>query len=427
MKKQFLFISLTFLVYQLFGQHEALELFLKNSPDIDYERVEDSNNKNLSYKLRIKQPLDHSDLTKGYFTQLTYLTHKDFNRLTVMAIEGYALPYNRTSELAQILKGNQITIEHRFFGNSKPDSLDYKHLNLRQATADLHRIKKLFQGIYSKNWISSGISKGGTTALFYKYFYPKDVSACVAYVAPLAKGIEDKRIYRFLDTVGSRTCRKNIRKLQTLLLKNKETIIPLLKKKYLDEGNRFTYLNFEQAFEYAILEIPFSFWQWGDSCDLLARNCNDFGNAMKYLISSRLIPFFSDSQIEYYGPHYFQAATELGYYGYDIKKLKKHISALPKNTNPSALFIPNKTTLNYDTTLATAFESWLKTNGNNIIYIYGTLDTWSACALTPSKKVNSRAFILNEKHHGNARISEMNIKEKTALIFYLEKWTSNNN
>ena len=132
-----------------------------------------------AYELQIKQPVDHEDPSKGYFYQRAFLSHRDLDRPTVICTEGYSRSSNRMYELTDLIEGNQIDVEHRFFGTSIPDSLDYSYLTLEQATADLHRINQLFRQIYQGKWVSTGISKGGQTTIFYRYFYPEDVDVSV--------------------------------------------------------------------------------------------------------------------------------------------------------------------------------------------------------------------------------------------------------
>ncbi|HQU60312.1 MAG TPA: S28 family serine protease, partial [Saprospiraceae bacterium] len=124
------------------------------------------------YELNIRQPLDHKDPSKGYFYQRAFLSHRSFDAPMVIATEGYSRPSNRLYELTQYLGANQVDVEHRYFGASMPDSLDYTYLNLEQATADLHHIRQLLGQLYPKAWVSTGISKGGQTTFFYRYFYP---------------------------------------------------------------------------------------------------------------------------------------------------------------------------------------------------------------------------------------------------------------
>ncbi|MBT6438064.1 MAG: hypothetical protein HOK72_00060, partial [Flavobacteriales bacterium] len=157
------------------AQTENIEALLSDLPDVAFKKIETAENFKATYELKIKQPLDHSDSSKGFFYQKAFLSHKGFERPTVMITEGYSRSKNRIYELSKFINANQIDIEHRFFGESMPDTLNYSYLNLEQVTADLHHIKELFSNLYLKKWISTGISKGGATTIFYRYFYPNDV------------------------------------------------------------------------------------------------------------------------------------------------------------------------------------------------------------------------------------------------------------
>ena len=425
MRKQSLLLFLFFVVAHMANaQTQNLEKLLFELPDVIFEKIETTGDFESTYELKIKQPLDHTDASKGFFYQKAFLTHKGFNRPTVIVTEGYNRDKNRVYELTELLSANQIDVEHRFFGESIPDSLNYKYLNLKQATADLHHIKQLFGKIYSKKWISTGISKGGATTIFYRYFYPDDVDVSVPYVAPINNGFEDQRIYTFLDTIGTDDCHKKIKSFQVRLLKNRDKALPLLKFYNMGAKANYTYLTMDQAFEYAVLEYPFSFWQYGHSCDEIPNDGASLEDSVEYLISVSNMTFFSDASIKDLGPHYYQSATEMGYYGYETKDFEGLLMALPTNTNPHATFLPNKMKATFDGQILNDVNNWLKTKGNKFIYINGAIDTWSATAVRPNKNVDSEWFFLDGKHHGNARIKEMNDSDKERFIRTLEKWLS---
>jgi len=408
----------------VYSQTQNIENHLVNLPDVIFKKIETPNSFELAYELKVKQPLDHFDPSKGFFYQKAFLNHKAFDRPTVINTAGYSKTKNNILEITYLLNANQIAVEHRFFGESLPDSLDYTYLNLKQATADLHHINQLIKNIYTGKWVSSGISKGGVTTIFYRYFYPEDVDVSVSYVAPLNKELEDKRIYTFLDTVGTDECREKIKSFQTRLLENRDEVLSFLKFYSIGAGLKFTYLTFEQAFEYAVMEYPFSFWQWGGSCLNIPGSETSLEKAVEYFVSKKPLPLFADLDIKYYGPHYYQSAAEMGYYGYETYKFKDLIKSLPTDTNPQATFIPNKMDVSFDGSLLKDVHEWIANKGNKFIYIYGSKDTWSACALQPSDKVDSQWFFLKDKDHGAARIANMSVEEKQRLITTLERWLS---
>jgi hypothetical protein len=405
------------------SQPEVLRERLYLLPDLIFKSIEAPSGYVAAYELLIRQPVDHNNPRQGYFYQKAYLSHKGFDKPMVMVTEGYQCSRNTISELANMMDANQLEVEHRFFGVSRPDSPDYAFLTLKQAAADLHRINGMFRVLYQDKWISTGISKGGQTAIYYRYFYPEDVDVSVPYVAPFNLAVEDKRIYTFLDTIGTGECRDNIKSLQIRILKNREKVLPLLRFYAMGSSLGFTYLTLEEAFEYAVLEYPFSFWQWGYDCDDIPSDSVSLEESLIHLLEVSDIGFFSDRDILAFAPHYYQAAAEMGYYGYETADFTGLLEALSSKSNASAIFTPDKQKVRFNGTLAAEVYQWLKDHGDRFIYIYGGTDTWSATAVPPSDKVDAVWFFLAGKDHASARISHMNAGEKERLARTLSRWT----
>lgn len=425
MKKSIVTLFLIFgLIPFLNAQSETLEQLLYELPDVIFTKIETPDNFEAAYELKIKQPLDHKNPSKGHFYQRAYLSHKDFKLPTVMITEGYTANSNRVDELTHYIDANQIRIEHRYFGKSNPAEIDYQYLTLEQVAADLHHINTLFRNLYPTKWVSTGRSKGGATTLFYRYFYPDDVDVSVNYVGPINKSFEEQRIYKFLDTVGTAECRKKIEKFQRHVLENKDEILPLMKAYSVGAKASFTYQNIEKAFEFSVMEYPFSFWQYGSDCDLIPNDKASAYDSFLYLIQVSDITFFSDQTMTDYASHYYQSANEFGYYGYDTSKFKGLLDELPTDKNPHAAFTPNHMKVPFNDKSLKALNAWLPKHGNKIIHIYGTLDTWSASAVPKSEKVDALWFMMNGKHHGNANITEMTPNEREKLTKALERWLS---
>lgn len=421
MFKNTLIVFLCILSNSFYAQTSSLEKQLNLLEDIRFSKIRKTANYE-EYIISIKQPINHFNDSEGYFYQKIYLSHRDFESPTVMVTAGYNVDRNSISEIASLLDANQIIVEHRYFGESIPETDDYQFLNLKQATADLHRINTLFKALYNKKWISTGISKGGTTSIFYKYFYPNDVAVSVPYVAPINKEYEESRIYDFLKEVGSDTCRETIFNFQTLLLKQREELLPLLKFYSLGASAKYNYLSLDEAFEYAVMEYPFSFWQWGYDCDSIPDETASIENLLEHFINVADLTFFSDASIRHYASHYYQAATEMGYYGYETKAFKPYLKTLPTDKNPMALFFPFDMKTKFDSSLLKEINQWLDKEGHHFIYIYGEIDTWSACAVPPNENLDSVWFFLKGKDHANARIKYMTLNERTHLVETLEQW-----
>jgi hypothetical protein len=303
MKKLLIYIVSLFVLTGSSAQ-SILEEKLFELPDIIFKKIDTPEGYEAAYELKIRQEIDHNNPSLGYFYQRAFLSHKGYDKPTAIITNGYGKPRNNITEVAELLDANQINVEHRYFLESSPDSLDYDYLNFEQVTADLHKINQLFRQLYHGKWISTGISKGGTTTIFYKYFYPNDVDVSIPYVAPVNHSNEDQRIYEFLDNIGTRECREDIVDYQKDMLKNSEEMKALLKWYIKGNGSQFTYLSMDEAYEYAILEFPFSFWQYGHDCEKIPNISDSTEKKLDYFLEIVGLDFYSDDSMESYASHY---------------------------------------------------------------------------------------------------------------------------
>ncbi len=427
MRKEIRSTSLLFLIICLAvsttnAQNKSIEGILFELPDVIFSPIEAPLGSVAAFELRIKQPVDHTNPAKGYFYQRAFLTHRGFDQPTVLVTEGYAQPRNYLSEPSQLLNANQLIVEHRYFGKSIPENLDYTYLTLEQVTADLHKIVSIFKQIYAQKWISTGISKGGQTTIYYRYFFPNDVEVSIPYVAPFNLSLQDERIYHFLDTIGSDDCRKSLLDVQRRILQNREETLELLRWYAYGAGLSFAYLGFEKAFEYTVLEYPFSFWQWGFSCNDIPDSSATLEETLVHMLNISGIDFFSDSEIETYGSHFYQAATQMGYYGYQTDSLKNYLRVLSSSSYPGAVFPPRGVYTEYDSSLALDVYQWLQEKGEQFIYIYGGTDTWTATAIPENTKLDALWVVLNGADHASARMTNMLPSDQERVRKKLEKW-----
>lgn len=421
-----IFATCTFFCFAnfLLSQNAAtsVETALFNLPDVVFKKIDTPDGFQAAYELKVRQPIDHQHPEKGFFYQRVFLSHAGFDRPMVICTEGYQRTSNRIYELSTLLKANQLDVEHRFFGESNPEPFDYQYLTLEQQTADLHHINQIFRQIYKGKWVSTGISKGGQTTIYYRYFYPADVDVAVPYVAPLNQSLEEQRIYSFLDTVGSNECRAKIKAVQVRLLKNRQEVMNKLSWFAKGAGLKYTYMNFEQAFEYSVLEYSFSFWQMGHKCEEIPTDKMPLDSTIAHFLAVSDLGFFSDEQISSYASHYYQAGDQMGYYGYRTEDFKGLLKALPTSPHPSAVFMPKKLPTSFDEKFPKQVADWVDNWGNNFIYINGDSDTWSATAVRPSGKTNAVFFFLPKTGHAGARIKNMTKAEREKLVNTLEKW-----
>ena len=408
-KAAFVFLLAAFLAFNANAQSDeiALEQALYNLPDVTFKKISEPGDPYLKYELKIRQPLDHHDPASKYYYQLVILTHSGFDKPTVMNINGYEI-YKAKNEIVEMLHANELNIEYRYFGESVPETIQWKYLNYDQVSNDLHRINQMFRTLYADKWISTGISRGGQTTIIYRYFFPQDVDLAIPYVAPMNKSLEDKRIYAFLDTIGSSECRKRIFEFQVNLLKNEPEMLEKLKWYARGKNIKFNYLgSLGKAFEYAVLEYPFSFWQVGYTpCDKIPENKPE-DVMLEHLLEIVDLDFYSDKTMTGFAVHYYQNMTEGGYYGYNAVPFKKYLHYI-KEPEPSATFPPKSESYKpFDSGLMDKILAWLDKEGNNFIYVYGGRDTWSACRVSVSNNVNSRLYMVPGANHYEARVINM--------------------
>ena len=159
-----------------------------------------------SYTFSFEQPIDHNRPELGTYLQACRLRYKGAEKNVVVQTHGYNMEYYDT-DLATQLDANQLSIEHRYFGQSLPepfDNVDMTYLNSYQQACDIHNIVSALKKYLFKTgkWASTGTSKGGiTTALqayWSDYYKWTDFNVHVPFCAPFLTGTD--------YTDGSHSC-----------------------------------------------------------------------------------------------------------------------------------------------------------------------------------------------------------------------------
>ena len=416
-----LVVILVLFAYTAFAQDDGLYRALKALPGVEeVVAIKADTLFKAAYELRIRQPLDHDSPAGKSFLQSVFVDHIDFDRPVLFETEGYAVTRGggRPRELASILHCNQIVVEHRFFGRSVPDSLEWRFLTTRQAAGDHHRINQLLRTIYRGKWVSSGTSKGGQTTLFYRYYYPEDVDASVAYVAPVNLSQEDPRIIRFLRTVGTPRERERLKGFQFALLKRENEILPLVHDYGASRKLTFS-IGEAMAYEYSVMEFPCAYWQYGSDTTAIPPLDAPPDSMLRSLDRVANVFFYSDQGIRTYLPFQYQAYTEIGYYGYDITDFRGLLTAIKNPTN--IILAPKNVDLTFNPATMYNIYTWLRDHGSNIIYIYGENDLWGATAMELSGKTNAIKVVKAGGSH-RTRIKTLSPGQQETVYSALESW-----
>lgn len=397
------------------------------------------------YVLFVEQPVDHSDPSKGTYRQRVIVMVADYNAPTVLVTEGYGAAYGLNpryrEEISNLLNTNIVLVEHRYFMESIPfkqddssitdETLDWSYMNAPNQAADLHNVNQLFRKIFPSKWVATGISKGGQTTMFYTAYYPQDIDVSVPYVGPLCRAAEDGRHEPFLENyVGTPQDRAKIKAFQTEFLKRRATIRPLFEKLSREKG--YTYkIPLDAVYDYCVLEFPFAFWQWGNPVSSVPDPETATDEQMfKTLVAASGPDYFAEGSAS--APFFVQAATELGYYGYDTKPFKGLLTIKDAKGYLNRLFVPQSQTFKFDTYLYKKVKAFLADTDSKMIFIYGQYDPWSSVMpVAPVKNEelkakgkgrNTMALFIEPGGSHRARISTLPEKEKAEAIALLKEW-----
>ncbi len=393
----------------------------------DVRRIE-SDKYNEKYVLRFLQNVNGETDEYGTFKQRIVVSFRGYDRPTVLVTEGYFADYALRSgyeeELARLTDANLIVVEYRYFAESVPSQVNWDYMTVRNSLYDYHHVRTVFGSLFTDKWISTGISKGGQTTMFYRAFYPEDVDVSVSYVAPLNKSVEDGRHEKFLSKkVGTKTERSAVKNAQKEFMRRKKSCLPLFSQ-YNKQHNLRYYISESDIYDYVVLEYPFALWQWGES----VKDIPDYE-------ASDTVWF--DYLAKITGPDYFsvpnkflpfdvQAARELGYYGYDDKPIKKWKSAGSVKGYLKRLMLPDSLrSITFDKSLYETTTAFLRNEDPKHIFIYGENDPWSASGvcqwLDCSKKKNMSIYVQPRGSH-KARIGTMPQELREEIIDKIRKW-----
>lgn len=378
------------------------------------------------YVVTIRQPLDHKHPEKGSFTQRVVISHEGFDHPTVLVTEGYggdyALNPRYRDELAGLFQTNTVFVEHRYFSGSVPDTVDWQYLTAPNSASDLHLITTLFKQIYPQKWISTGISKGGQTALIYRAFFPNDVDITVPYVAPVSRSAEDGRHEPFLNVVGDKKTRQAILSFQREVLKRRGEIIPLMEKFCMEKQLSFR-ISMNEVLDYCVLEYSFAFWQWGTPASQIPANSATTEVLFKHLTEISGPDYFATGQPTQ--AFFIQAARELGYYGYDIEPFKDLLFIRTAKDYLQRIMLPEGITIQFQPELYKKLTNFIATSDPRLIFVYGEYDPWTSVGITKLDGKKNMFVAIQPKGSHRARINTLPDSLRDKVIQTIKLWLEN--
>lgn len=422
--KLFFFSISLLLVTHVFAQRELPQYLLNIDGVIDIDTLENSDFYKEKYLVLFEQQVDYKHPEAGTFKQRVFVSHLGFDAPVTFVCEGYSAEYaarkGYINEVSAIFNTNQIVVEHRYFAESTPEPLNWDYLTTYNASSDHHAIFEALNELYTSKWIATGISKGGQTTMLYNMYYPEDMDISIPYVGPVACAVEDGRHEPFLKHVAKRKDRRRITSFQKELLKRKESVLPLFKKAVNDAGYTFR-IPVEEAFEYSVLEFSFALWQWGVGTDRIPNKKADDNDLLRFLLAISSPEYFSIEGIEPTLSFFYQAARELGYYGYDTKPFKKYLSFDSAEGYLYRIMLPKDMDVTFEPATSQNLIEYMNTKAHHTILIYGEYDPWSAAAVDVSNNPNVFKIINPGGSHGT-RIKSLPRNKHDFAIKKINEW-----
>ncbi len=377
------------------------------------------------FLLDYEQPVDHHHPNGARFQQRMSLVHRDASAPMILDTEGtglFAEPI--PSEPSDLLQANQLAVEHRFYGTSRPEHLDWSKLNIQQAAKDIHRVVQAFKPLYRARWLSTGVFKGGTAALTHAYFFPNDVHAVIPYAAHHARGLNDERHARFLRTeAGDAECRQRLDAVQRAALSRREALLHFVHALEA-EGFTFDVLGADRALEFAVVELPFRLFQFygfsGTCADVPSADVSDaelFGY-VSYV--SELSFAFSDQALQESAALYYQRATQLGGPRYPEAHLRPLLRYPGQDV--ATWYPPYGVVKFYEPWSMARVEWWVRHDARRLLLIYGDQSPWSASAFDVSARNDAYQVIAGDSIGFYGTLSALPEPQRGFLLGRLSEW-----
>jgi hypothetical protein len=383
------------------------------------------------FVMTFAQPADHRVPTAGQFLERLTLLHRDETAPMILFGSGYFVSLRGArTELSKMVAGNQLSLEHRFFGPSRPDPADWTTLTIEQAAHDYHRIVEAFRPIYRGRWLTTGGSKGGMAAVFHRRFHPDDVEGTVAYSAPLTYAADavvspTNRYIVFVDNVGpDPACRQALRDFQRRVLASRAGMLPLLDELAAAKTTTFDQiLGKSRAVEFAVDEMPFLFWQYGSAADCagIPGTTATSKDLFQFLDDVADLYTYSDVDLMNFLPYYHQCATELGYPA-DREDYLADLLAYPGQDQPPAYLPAGIPTPPYDPSGSVDTQAWVESHGERLLFVYGEYDPWRAGAFELGAARDSFKLVVPAGNH-TSRLADLKPADQTIAVDAVSRWS----
>lgn len=396
---------------------------LSKLPNVVLVTEETTSDFAVKFKVFFEQPIDHNNPGAGTFKQLVYvcLTHPD--SVNVLITEGYyAFDANSRHELATMLNGNQIVVEHRYYGESTINDPDFRYNDAENSCDDLHEIVSELKNLLSRKWVSTGRSKSGLTSNMYRAYYPYDVDVTVPYGSPFCQSRYDGRIAQALKTtIGTPEGRAKITAFQREVLSRREVMARKWDSTATAQGVLLK-LPANKMLDINMMDFKVAFWQYGFDVNEIPETTASDDEIFNYLISISG-PDAWDLNYDV-NKYYTEAYKELGHYALPTDGLEDLLVVDDYILQDflKYTFVPDGVPNTYSTAMHQKVDEFLHQTDAKYIFIYGSWDPWCYVGIGPEYvRGNIHRYVFPTGSHRTA-ISDFDPATQAEIKGLLEKW-----
>ena len=399
---------------------------LSGISDIKYEKLSSPIANYNYYLLSINQAIDHTNPSIGSFSQKVRLFIKNPDSPSIILTNGYGLSSKKNikkHELTEKLNANQIEVEHRYFGESKPEQIDWSTLTIKQAATDHHRIIELLKLLFRGKWISAGTSKGGMTASYHRRFFPNDIEGTVAYVAPLSLDIWDERYASYSMSVVDKRSIEKYKLYQRQALLKIDSLVLILDSWAKENGyevsdSKYSTKDRLEA-EIALSWITAASWYPNMNSEKLPLADDNAYTYLEYIYQSTYFRFLTTSGLVNYYPYHVHAALELGNFSAPLDHIK---DLLTSDVKDFGLNFPTINLPTFNPNVMQDIYQWAQNDAKNIIFIYGKEDIFTAGAYPITTDIDKETQIHIEPGVHGIKISDLSATAQKQIFDALNRW-----
>jgi hypothetical protein len=185
----------------------------------------------------------------------------------------------------------------------------------------------------------------------------------------------------------------------------------------------FNTVGIEKTLEFATEELPFIFWQYGSraNCSKIPTATATDDEVFKFFDDTAGMSDWTDSSMDAFLPYYYQSGNQLGY-PLDDESYLADLLKFAGQDQPPAYLPPDVPVPTYSDAAMHDVQTWVSTEGHELLLVYGDSDPWSAGAIDIGSAKDSFRFFVVGGNHGSS-VSALQAADKKVALDAISRWS----